>query len=707
MPAKQNYGGLDVFRLAAAFLVIAIHTSPLSCFGAEADFFFTRVLARVAVPFFFMVTGHFVVSRFYQSTDGRTSLCRYLKKLSLLYAAAIVLYVPIGIYGGHYQALTLGGALRLLLFDGTFYHLWYFPACLIGLCLVYWTSRKLSLRSSLLISLGLYLVGLLGDSYYGLAQLIPPLGSFYQGIFHVFSYTRNGLFFAPVFLLLGAWLPRQKIIRRPKAIAGLCLSLSAMTAEAFILHCLGWQRHDSMYLFLPVTMGFLYPLILSWRCPPCPRARLASAWIYILHPAVIVLIRAAAKALHLVPLLVGQSLIHFLVVSLVSFGAAFLITLIRQSSRPFFPKGRAWIELDGRALAHNAAFLQSRLPRSCKLMPAVKANAYGHGAVLICKELSRLGIRHFCVASLGEGIELRKNGISGEILILGYTHPSQACLLRRYRLSQTVVDIPYAKALSAYGKKLHVHLGIDTGMHRLGERSENIEQIASIFALKHLQIDGIFTHLSADDSLSPRSKAFTKVQSMAFQAVLNELRKRGLACPHPHLLSSYGVLNYPELGGDYARIGIALYGVLSTQADTEVWTQLQPVLSLKARVATVKPLRAHESVGYGLSCIADHPMKIAVLSIGYADGLPRNLSDGHGYVLLHGKRAPILGKICMDQTIVDVTDIPDVSAGDTAVLIGTSGSYTLSAGDLAKSAGTISNEVLSRLGARLERILYR
>lgn len=317
-------------------------------------------------------------------------------------------------------------------------------------------------------------------------------------------------------------------------------------------------------------------------------------------------------------------------------------------------------------------------------------------------------MRHFCVASLSEGIELRKNGIAGEILILGYTHPSQAFLLRRYRLSQTVVDSQYAKALSTYGKKLRVHIGIDTGMHRLGERSENIDQIALLFALKHLQIDGIFTHLSADESLSPRNKAFTKVQSMAFQSVLRELKKRGVPCPRTHLLASYGVLNYPELGGDYARIGIALYGILSTRADTDAWArQLRPVLSLKARVATVKPLYTQEAVGYGLSCTADHPMKIATLSIGYADGLPRSLSDGHGYVLLRGQKAPILGKICMDQTIIDVTDIPGVCAGDTAVLIGTSGTLTLSAGDLAESAGTISNEILSRLGARLDRILCR
>ena len=230
MQTRQNYGGLDAFRLVAAFLVIAIHTSPLTCFSANADFFLTRVLARVAVPFFFMVTGQFVVSRFYRDTNGWAALTKSLTKLSLLYLVAIALYVPIGLYGGHYEALSLGSALRLLLFDGTFYHLWYFPACLLGLCLVYLMSRKLSLRKSLAIALFLYLIGLMGDSYYGLARSIPVLDAFYQGGFQVFSYTRNGLFFAPIFLILGAWLSQKKTLERPKAIFGLCLSFAGMAA---------------------------------------------------------------------------------------------------------------------------------------------------------------------------------------------------------------------------------------------------------------------------------------------------------------------------------------------------------------------------------------------------------------------------------------------------------------------------------------------
>ena len=182
--------------------------------------------------------------------------------------------------------------------------------------------------------------------------------------------------------------------------------------------------------------------------------------------------------------------------------------------------------------------------------------------------------------------------------------------------------------------------------------------------------------------------------------------QRGLNCGKIHLLSSDGLLQYPELAGDYARVGIALYGVLSQGADMESCRiDLRPVLSVKARVALVKDLYAGETAGYGLGYIAESNRKIAVLSIGYADGIPRDLSCGKGRVLIAGSEAPIIGLICMDQLLVDVTDIPDAAAGDTAVLIGTSGSRQITACDLAEQTGTITNEILSRLGNRLNRII--
>lgn len=367
--------------------------------------------------------------------------------------------------------------------------------------------------------------------------------------------------------------------------------------------------------------------------------------------------------------------------------------------------GRAWIEVDRDALRHNVEALRSLLPEKCRLMPAVKADAYGHGAVLVAKELNLLGIDAFCVASAEEGIQLRENGIRGEILVLGYTHPQQYSSLEQYDLIQTVIDYGHAEELNGFGRKLRVHVGIDTGMHRLGERCENIEKICRIFDMENLQIDGIFTHLCAADGERPEEKAFTKQQSEAFYRVADELEKRGYQRPKMHLQSSYGILNYPELSEDYARVGIALYGVLSSKEDTIKWKSLfRPVLSLKTRISSVRDLYAEETAGYGMQFTAGRDMKIASLAIGYADGLPRALSQGRGDVLINGCKVPIIGRICMDQTLVDVSEVADIKAGDFAVVIGRSRDQEISVCDVAEQCGTITNEILSRMGARLSRI---
>ena len=369
-----------------------------------------------------------------------------------------------------------------------------------------------------------------------------------------------------------------------------------------------------------------------------------------------------------------------------------------------FCQSRAWIELSRDALQHNVEALRTLLPDGCELMPAVKTNAYGHGAVLISRELNRLGVSAFCVATIQEGIELRRNGVTGTILVLGYTHPSDFPLLCRYHLTQTVLDGSYAKVLDRYGKRIPVHIKIDTGMRRLGERSEKIEEISRIFECRNLKIEGIYTHLCVSDETSPESVKFTHSQAKAFYDVLDKLRQRGYICPKKHIVSSDGLLYYPELAENYARVGIALYGMLSTCADTErCGISLEPVLSIKARIALVKDLFQGEAAGYGLQFVASQDTRIAVVAIGYGDGIPRSLSCGIGGVLIRGCKAPIVGRICMDQMLVDVSDIPDVKAGDVAVIIGQSGDERITASDLAAQDGTISNEILSRLGERLQR----
>lgn len=249
-----------------------------------------------------------------------------------------------------------------------------------------------------------------------------------------------------------------------------------------------------------------------------------------------------------------------------------------------YQKGRAWIELNMEHLKHNIRQFRRLLPAGCALMPAVKANAYGHGAALVSKALQEQGIKSFCVASAAEGIELRRAGISGEILVLGYTHPRQFGELAAYRLTQTVVDASYARELQQDGRYFTVHVGIDTGMHRLGERWDNLDEIVKIFQTPNLHVAGIYSHLCVSDMAGEKAQEYTLEQIHHFEYVAEELHRRGFHGFKCHLQGSYGILNYSELCFDYARAGIALYGILSGKSDqVNAAVELKPVLSLKAR----------------------------------------------------------------------------------------------------------------------------
>ncbi len=369
-----------------------------------------------------------------------------------------------------------------------------------------------------------------------------------------------------------------------------------------------------------------------------------------------------------------------------------------------FYQGRAWIELDITALRHNVERLQALLNPDCALMPAVKANAYGHGAIPIAKELNALGIRAFCVASILEGVELRQNGILGEILILGYTHPQYAPLLAQYRLTQTILDHTYALALNACKQTIDVQIKIDTGMHRLGTSYQNLAELQQIFACRQLRVTGAYTHLYEDDLTLPTGRAAALAQGRAFYQTVDRLKALGYRIPKVHILASSGLLHCPGIGGDYGRVGIALYGQMPVKAQWKsAGVDLRPVLSLKARISLIRDIAKGDGAGYGHQFVARRDTKIAVATIGYGDGLPRRLSNGVGAALIRGQTAPIIGRICMDQTLLDVTDIPAVVPGDIAVFIGKSGSKEITACDVAEQAGTISNEILSCLSHRLER----
>lgn len=374
------------------------------------------------------------------------------------------------------------------------------------------------------------------------------------------------------------------------------------------------------------------------------------------------------------------------------------MTGLRQNK---YEDERVYIELNLENLDHNVDVLSEALPSGCQLMAVVKANAYGAGAKDIALRLSKHGVEAFCVATLEEAIELRSFGILGSILILGYTPPSKAELLRRYDLTQTLTDYDYAKALSLQGFNISAHMKIDTGMHRLGFDHFDLESIAAAFSLDCLNITGIYTHLCCADSLEPEDVAFTNTQITRFYDVLSMLRRENIPVPKTHIQSSYGLLNYPEVKYDYVRAGISLYGVLSTPEDnTRLKPDLRPVLSLRSSIIQLRRIKAGESVGYGRDFTAERDSLIAVIPAGYADGYPRNLSNGKGHVLISGCLAPVAGRVSMDQLTADVTDIPGVCVGMPVTLIGEEGAGAVTAPQLASNGETITNELLSRLGSR-------
>lgn len=359
---------------------------------------------------------------------------------------------------------------------------------------------------------------------------------------------------------------------------------------------------------------------------------------------------------------------------------------------------RSWIEVNLTNLRHNANVLQQAMPENCRLMAVVKANAYGHSAKEISLALNKTGVKAFAVATVDEGIELRKNGVTGEILILGFTDVSRISDIKKYDLIQTIIDFDYANALNDTGVFVKTHIKIDTGMHRLGIPSDDFESVKKVFEMKNLDVCGIFTHLCCSDSLKKEDVDYTNFQIDNFYNLIERLKSAKIKVVKTHIQSSYGLLNYPHLKCDYARIGIALYGVLSSPDETILKPDLRPVLSVKSRIALIRNVNKGDCVGYARAFTAKRNSKIAILPIGYADGIPRSMSNGKGCVVINNFLVPIAGRVCMDQLAVDVTDIDGVSVGDTVSLIDDN---NLSAPEAAVNADSISNELLSQIGARL------
>ncbi len=360
---------------------------------------------------------------------------------------------------------------------------------------------------------------------------------------------------------------------------------------------------------------------------------------------------------------------------------------------------RSWIEIDLSALRHNVKAICTMLSGREQLMAVVKADAYGHGAIRISHELNQMGIHYFAVATLAEAIELRDNHIQGDILILGYTDPCHAKELQDYDLTQTVTHGDYAKLLEKQKRNVKVHIAIDTGMHRLGE--SDLKKVEAIYQSHYLHVTGLFSHLCVCDEMTKESQEYTYQQIETLMAFIQKLKKQHYSIGKVHLLSSYGFINYPQYTFDYVRMGILLYGVDSALPKQNKLT-LKPVLSLKSKIILIRDIQPGDSVGYGRTFIASKPMKIATVSIGYADGLPRALSN-RGKVIVRGQLVAIVGRICMDQMMIDVTDVYDVQEDDVVTIIGRD-QVCQNVETIAMQTNTISNEILSRIGSRLPKI---
>ncbi len=365
-----------------------------------------------------------------------------------------------------------------------------------------------------------------------------------------------------------------------------------------------------------------------------------------------------------------------------------------------------WAEIDLDAIAFNAAGLKARAGGG-ELMVAVKANAYGHGAVPVARAALEGGATRLAVHRTAEGVQLRQAGISAPILIMGYTLPAESERVVRWGLTPTVNSRPQAEALSAatvaVGKPLPVHVKVDTGMGRYGLLPDEVlDFVRFLSELPGLALEGLYTHHAVADLAD---KAFTRHQFSIYMDVVKQLEAAGFTFSLKHVSNSATTLDLPEMALDMVRCGIALYG-LRPSDEVEPAIPLRPALALKSRVARVRTLPAGASISYGRTYITDKPTRVALVPVGYGDGYHRVLSN-RGAVLIRGQRAPIVGRVCMDQFVVDVSHIPAVQLHDEVVLIGQQGEEHIQAEEVARWAETINYEVTTGLLPRVVRIYLR
>ena len=362
---------------------------------------------------------------------------------------------------------------------------------------------------------------------------------------------------------------------------------------------------------------------------------------------------------------------------------------------------RCWVEIDLKKLRKNYRTYLSQLRHDQSIMAVIKADAYGHGDREVAEALVEEGCGQFAVSNLQEALHVRAAAEQAEILILGYTPPHFFHTLAECRISQAVLSPEYAELLASCGENIRCQFAIDTGMNRIGLDADDPEACTRMIRAysNRLNIEGIFTHLCAADSTEPDQTAFTEMQIRKFRIVAEGLRDLNL--PKIHCLNTAGGLWHNDYGA-IVRLGISMYG-LKPDYDSVLPEGITPALEWKSVISMVKEVLPGETIGYGRSFRADRVMRIATIPTGYADGYSRRLSNC-GYVLIHGQKAPITGRVCMDQMMVDVTGIPDVGIGDVVTLLGTDGGETLTADDMAQMIDTIGYEIVCGISKRVERV---
>ena len=383
---------------------------------------------------------------------------------------------------------------------------------------------------------------------------------------------------------------------------------------------------------------------------------------------------------------------------------------MRHNSTTHQPSRPTWIEIDGDALANNLRRLRTIIGPEPLLTTVVKANAYGHDARIVAPIAERNGADRFAVAAVAEGVELRECDIEKPILVLGYTPARLGREAARNRLQLTVYDLEHARQLNNAARgadaTLTVHVKVNTGMNRLGVNAEAAPHLLrALQTLPNLRVEGIFTHFASSDLLDKRS---AYQQFSVFELLLAELDRAGLRPPIAHAANSAATLTMPQTHLEMVRCGIALYGLDPDVDETPLPHGFRPALAWKAEVAQVRILAPGDGVSYGHEFVADRPMTVAVIPVGYADGFPRRPRTWES-VLIRGHLAPLLGRVCMDQAVVDVTAIAaqsgDVHIGEEVVLIGRQRGTELSAAEAGRRTGTINYDVVSRILARVPRVL--